>query len=413
MRENLKSYIDLLFAGAPHATDIKQEILQNTLDRYDDLIDQGKTPEAAYQLAISGIGDINEILGTCTPEVPVSTSVTSDETQKKPVWKKVLTAVGICLYILCPIPLFILQNELGLCGLLTIVAVATALMIISDGKDEPHTEKSSWKKVVKGIIIAFLIIALVGALTTGIGFALYATDFDSSHYTSSSSAEISPDAVRNMEIEWASGTVYIAAADVDTIVFSESGTSVESQPMLWTQEGDTLVIHYSAPTFMNFSDKDLTVLFPRDWTCGELELDVASADATVEELFADKVSMDTASGTCNFFNCTVLDFDADTASGNVRFEGAVYALDYDAASGKFDGVFKNGPARLSMESASGDMKIVVPIEFGFRASLETASGDFVCDLPTSFDGHYYTYGDGSGEFEFESASGDVSIKGAE
>ena len=57
MREKLIQYVDLLFAGAPNCQDIKQEILQNTLDRYDDLIDQGKVPEAAYRLAISGLGE--------------------------------------------------------------------------------------------------------------------------------------------------------------------------------------------------------------------------------------------------------------------------------------------------------------------------------------------------------------------
>ena len=62
MREQLVQYVNLLFAGAPDSDDIRQEILQNTLDRYDDLISQGKTPEAAYRLAISGIGDISEIL---------------------------------------------------------------------------------------------------------------------------------------------------------------------------------------------------------------------------------------------------------------------------------------------------------------------------------------------------------------
>ena len=67
MREQLTQYVNLLFAGAPDTDDIKQEILQNTFDRYDDLIAQGKAPEAAYRLAISGIGDINEILGS-TPK---------------------------------------------------------------------------------------------------------------------------------------------------------------------------------------------------------------------------------------------------------------------------------------------------------------------------------------------------------
>ena len=64
MREQLIQYIHLLFAGTPNSEDMQQEILQNTLDRYDDLISQGKAPEAAYRLAIAGIGDINEIIGS-------------------------------------------------------------------------------------------------------------------------------------------------------------------------------------------------------------------------------------------------------------------------------------------------------------------------------------------------------------
>ena len=38
MKEQLIQYVELLFAGAQNCDDIKQEILQNTLDRYDDLI---------------------------------------------------------------------------------------------------------------------------------------------------------------------------------------------------------------------------------------------------------------------------------------------------------------------------------------------------------------------------------------
>lgn len=140
MREQLIHYIDLLFAAAPDAEEVKQEILQNTLDRYDDLINQGKSPEAAYRLAISGIGDIQEILGGDeeTPRQPVAS--VSTEPQKK-VWKTILRAIAIALYIMCPIPLFLLGDEIGLCGLLTLVAVATVLMVIT-GKDKPEEQYS-------------------------------------------------------------------------------------------------------------------------------------------------------------------------------------------------------------------------------------------------------------------------------
>ena len=94
MREQLEQYVNLLFAGAADSEDIKQEILQNTLDRYDDLVAQGKVPEAAYRLAISGIGDINEILGTNVPRNAVSHPVTKEDDEDTPT-KKLLRAIAV------------------------------------------------------------------------------------------------------------------------------------------------------------------------------------------------------------------------------------------------------------------------------------------------------------------------------
>lgn len=144
MREQLIQYVDLLFAGAKNCEDIKQEILQNTLDRYDDLIAEGKVPEAAYRLSITGIGDINEILGTKSqPVVPVYTD-TSKENHDTPT-KKLLRAVAIGLYIISFLPMFILSemgmDTIGLCGTLSIVAVATVLIILG-GKKGPNETKA-------------------------------------------------------------------------------------------------------------------------------------------------------------------------------------------------------------------------------------------------------------------------------
>ena len=140
MREQLIQYVELLFAGAGGCEDMKQEILQNTLDRYDDLITEGKVPEAAYRLAIAGIGDINEILGA-GQQVGSSVSyawLKKEVKDNDTPTKKLFRAIAIGLYILCPLPLFILSelgmSTLGLCGLLAIVAVATVLMILGGKK---------------------------------------------------------------------------------------------------------------------------------------------------------------------------------------------------------------------------------------------------------------------------------------
>ena len=148
MKDQLAQYVNLLFAGATGCEDIKQEILQNTLDRYDDLIDEGKTPEAAYRLAIIGIGDINEILNASSgTQAPVSPAVL--ETRKKALdtpTRKLLRAIGVALYILCPTPVLVLgsmgMGVTGVCGLLAMVAVATVLVILGSSGGRGQEDNS-------------------------------------------------------------------------------------------------------------------------------------------------------------------------------------------------------------------------------------------------------------------------------
>lgn len=152
MREQLIQYVNLLFAGAQDSDEIKQEILQNTLDRFDDLVEQGKSPEAAYRLAITGIGDISEILGT-TPHSPVTSTTAGFRTEQneteEDVKRKKIRAAAIAMYIVCAIPLFILSDlgvaTLGLTLTILLVACATYLMIITDKKDTTEEEESPEK----------------------------------------------------------------------------------------------------------------------------------------------------------------------------------------------------------------------------------------------------------------------------
>ena len=169
MKNELTRYIDLLFAGAQDADDIKQEILQNTLDRYDDLIAQGKSPEAAYRLAISGIGDINEILGQSespyTPPQP-QPQPQPDDAAATP-RRRLLNAISIALYILCPLPLFILQDEIGLSLLLVFVAVATAIRVFagrsrSDEASERHAAHAAQHKGEYGVLWIIAVIVYLG-----------------------------------------------------------------------------------------------------------------------------------------------------------------------------------------------------------------------------------------------------------
>ena len=182
MREQLQQYVELLFAGAPDSEDIKQEILQNTLDRYDDLIAQGKVPEAAYRLAITGIGDINEILGSAAQVIPAAPArEVHPEEDAAAAKRKRTRAIAIGLYIICIIPLIILSELelgiLGLCATLSIVAVATVAIIQNQEPDDEEDIHQSQKtdsprgelhKSIRSLIgIITLIVYLAVSFLTG------------------------------------------------------------------------------------------------------------------------------------------------------------------------------------------------------------------------------------------------------
>lgn len=184
MREKLIQYVNLLFEGASNTEEIHQEILQNTLDRYDDLVSQGKTPEAAYRLAITGIGDINEILGSASvPSDPQTAAAAPADVAKAVVdeaQKRKTTAVAIAFYILCPFPLIILSefgapSSLGLLLMFLMIAAATALLIMNGkpkAEQEEETPVSPKKQLHKsvdtliwsiGLAVYFLISFTTGA----------------------------------------------------------------------------------------------------------------------------------------------------------------------------------------------------------------------------------------------------------
>lgn len=138
MREKLKDYLDLLFAGAPpEAADAKEEVCQNTLEKFDDFIDQGKTPEAAYSLAIAGLGDVSEIL--CAGERPQP----EEKLQSgKSVLRMVLLPLAVALYIACPIPVIVWDSDWSVAALLAMVAIATACLVLRPqvGKRETRSQ---------------------------------------------------------------------------------------------------------------------------------------------------------------------------------------------------------------------------------------------------------------------------------
>lgn len=225
-----------------------------------------------------------------------------------------------------------------------------------------------------------------------------------------------PAAIREIKIEWISGSVTVEPGDVQEITFLESGNGTDKYEMVWKQSGDELVIQYSKDSSiagfgLHFGDgsKDLTVTVPRGWVCDSLELDTASTDLTVRDMIIREMEIDSASGTAKFENCTVSSLDVDTASGDVTFSGSLNELDFEAASASFTGVLENVPDKVKMDSMSGGLTLTLPEDAGFTVSLDAMSSDFSSDFPTVKKNKSYVCGDGHCKIDVDAMSGDVSI----
>lgn len=130
MREKIAQYMDLFYAGSGLSEDRRQQLLQEALDLYDSLILEGKSEPESYGQVIARIG---------AQAQPVPHSENTQETDASgevnaftPMGKRICPAIAVMLYILCPIPLILFQNVIGLCCLLGMVACGVAIQILAE-----------------------------------------------------------------------------------------------------------------------------------------------------------------------------------------------------------------------------------------------------------------------------------------
>ena len=140
MNEKLRAYIEELFKNAPktkQTVEIKEEILRNSIDRYNDLLKEGRTPEAAYNISVAGIGDVSHLIDSMI--APVSSSgYTREEIAANEKKRTLLLAVSVAMYILSVIPPIICDELgtpefVGVTLFFVMIAAATALIIYRNG----------------------------------------------------------------------------------------------------------------------------------------------------------------------------------------------------------------------------------------------------------------------------------------
>ncbi|HEY5803891.1 MAG TPA: DUF4097 family beta strand repeat-containing protein [Lysobacter sp.] len=154
----------------------------------------------------------------------------------------------------------------------------------------------------------------------------------------------------------------------------------------------------------------------------DLDVDVVSADVTVEGIASSELSIDAVSGDVTVagapaeasvdtvsgdLNLTLNSarVRAESVSGDLTLRGRMNGeVDVETVSGRIDvAVLQNRVQRLSGSSVSGDIRVATGLASNGRISLETVSGDLTLVMPRDL----------SANVRGESFSGDLTAPGAQ
>jgi hypothetical protein len=134
MYENLRRRLDELFENAPktrRVNELKEELLANLTDKYNDLVASGKSEDEAVNIAIAGIGDVDELI----KGLGESDVLNNEKMQKDREKRALVTSISVGLYIMSIVVLILcvtvlgLSGEVSVCLMFTIIAIATSLIV--------------------------------------------------------------------------------------------------------------------------------------------------------------------------------------------------------------------------------------------------------------------------------------------
>lgn len=273
--------------------------------------------------------------------------------------------------------------------------------------------------IVRIILFSVAILVLLGILLVGLGIGMFTfrpmteqIDSETVAYDDLNTSQVFDAArIRDIQVEWVSGSITIQPGDTNEILLQEYGSG---NPFVCRQSGEKLVVKFDdIDVYFGITiehSKDLLITVPQDWVCGSLEIETASAEVRISNLTLENVEFDGASGDCIFDNCTVGELDIDTASGDVHFNGSLQALECDAASADCVLVLTNTPRMIDLDGASGDLDITLPEGSGFTVTLDGLSTNFTSDFDFVTKNDRYVCGDGSCRIEVDAMSGDLTIR---
>ena len=100
----------------------------------------------------------------------------------------------------------------------------------------------------------------------------------------------------------------------------------------------------------------------------------------------------------------------NTASSDLDYSGVLKRLELKGASADCNLRLSDAPAAIGMNTASGELNLVLPDNCGFTLNRSSLSGAFQSDFATTTENDRIVCGDGACQITFSSFSGDINIR---
>ncbi len=276
-----------------------------------------------------------------------------------------------------------------------------------------YTQEQSGNKtarVILGVIIGFMIAAVIGVFAIAAGYHIYSfapgpviISNDLDDYTVGA-GEVAADEVNSLEIDWVNGSINVEYYDGSTVSFTETEQSNPDRQLRYKVKDGTLEIIFCKEAISGIDglnidsySKDLTVYIPSGKELTELDVDNVSAKATLNQITANKI-------------------DVDTVSGSITATGSFSVVDIDSVSATAAITADERLRKLSVDSVSASTTVYLPAATtGFEIDSDSISGhidasDFTKNGSTVMNDGKISYGDGLISIGFDTVSGNLVIK---
>lgn len=269
---------------------------------------------------------------------------------------------------------------------------------------------------VKIVLLILLGVVIVGAafFSSCSGFRI---GFGNSNFTETGNAQIEASGIKDINLDWAAGSVDFTINEGNDIILTESssGSFSRAQEMRWKVSGSTLSIDYgNGFSCMNFAQKHLEISIPKSLAdnLGKIKIEGASGEYFLQGLACEELRLGLASGRINAYDMEVGDLNIDNASGEIIVTGNVSGeIKTDTASGSINiESEKEMPESINSSLASGNISISIPENDGFTVDLDKLSGNFHSDFSTQQNGSRHVYKDGSTDIRIDIVSGNFTLQ---